>query len=79
MTRILFQFLAGARDFLFSKTTRVALWPTQPPVDGSFTQGFRGTGHGNDHSPPYIMSGAIFVLCPHAFRACTETILPFYH
>jgi hypothetical protein len=49
------RFLAGAGNFLFTIASRMALWPTQPPVQwvpGPPSLGIKQPRHVADHSPP---------------------------
>jgi hypothetical protein len=40
------------KNFLFSKSSRQALGPTQPPILGALSLGLKWTGREADHSPP---------------------------
>jgi hypothetical protein len=49
------QFLVGAGVFLFTTMSRMALEPTQLPIQGvqeAFSLGVKWPGHEADHSPP---------------------------
>jgi hypothetical protein len=50
-----FESQQGLEIFLFATMSRMALWPTQPPVQwipGALSLGVKWLGHEADHSPP---------------------------
>jgi hypothetical protein len=50
-----FESLQRLRIFLLTTMSRLALWPTQPPihwVPGTFSLGLKQLGHEADHPPP---------------------------
>jgi hypothetical protein len=65
----------GGKIFLHSTVSRLALGPTQPPIQwvlGVLSQGIKWLGREADHSPPFhakIKNGGVIPPLPHVFMA----------
>jgi hypothetical protein len=75
-----FEFWQG-QDFLLSTMSRLALGPTQPPIQcipGVISLGEKPPGHDTDHSPPSskkIKNGGVIPPLPYVIMAMVELYL----